>query len=71
VGTDINQKDDGHIGGTKYCVSHGTKANLKSSSNGGKFSLIGLTAASVEAMMCIIIFAAKELSYGQWTGHDI
>jgi hypothetical protein len=22
AGTDINQKDDGHIGGTKYCVGH-------------------------------------------------
>ncbi len=41
VGTDINQKDDGHIGGTKYCVSHGTKANIKSSTKDGRFTLIG------------------------------
>jgi hypothetical protein len=71
VGTDINQKDDGHIGGTQYCVGHGTKANIKSSTNGGRFTLIGLTAASGDAVMCIIIFAAEELSYGQRMGHDI
>jgi hypothetical protein len=71
VGTDINQKDDGHIGGTKYCVGHGIKANIKSSTNDRRFTLIGLTAASGEAVMCIIIFAAEELSYGQRMGHDI
>ncbi len=71
VGTDINQKDDGHIGGTKYCVGHGTKANIKSSTNGGRFTLIGLTAASGDAVMCIIIFAAEELTYGQQMGHNI
>jgi hypothetical protein len=71
VGTDINQKDDGHIVGTKYCVSHGTKADIKSSPNGERFTVIGLTAASGEAVMCIIIFAGKELSYDQPMGHDI
>jgi hypothetical protein len=71
VGTDINQKDGGRIGGTQYCVGHGTKANIESSTNGRKFTLIRLTAASGEAVMCIIIFAAKELSYGQRMGHDI
>jgi hypothetical protein len=64
VGTDINQKDDGQIAGTMYCVSRGTKANIKSSTNSGRFTLIGLTAASGDAVMCIIIFAAEELTYG-------
>jgi hypothetical protein len=67
----LTKKDDGHIGGTKYCVSLGKKANIKSGTNGGRFTVIGFTAASGEAMMCIIIFAAKELSYGQRMGHDI
>jgi hypothetical protein len=71
VGTDINQKDDGHIGGTKYCVGHGTKANIRCSTNGRRFTLARLTAASGEAVMCIIIFAAEELSYGQRMGHGI
>jgi hypothetical protein len=48
VGTDINQKDDGHIGGTKYCVGHGTKANIERSTNGGRFTLIGLKAVPGE-----------------------
>jgi hypothetical protein len=29
VGTDISQKNDGQIAGTMYCVSRGTKANIK------------------------------------------
>jgi hypothetical protein len=44
VGTDINQKDDGKIAGIMYCVSSGTKANIESSMNSGRFTLIGLTA---------------------------
>jgi hypothetical protein len=52
-------------------VGHGTKANIKSSTNGGRFTLIRLTASSGEAVMCIIIFGAEELSYGQRMGHDI
>jgi hypothetical protein len=71
VETDINQKDDGQIAGTMYCVSRGTKANIKSSTNIGRFTLIRLTAASGDAVMCIIIFAAEELTYGQQMGHNI
>ncbi len=71
VGTDINQKEDGQIAGTNYCIGKGTRANIKSSTNGGRFTVIGLTAASGDAVMCIVIFAAEELTYEQRMGHDI
>jgi hypothetical protein len=71
VGTYINQKDDGQIAGTMYCVSRGTKAKIKGSTNSGRFTLIGLAAALGDAVMCIITFAAKELTCGQQMGLDI
>ena len=46
VGTDISQKDDGHVGGQKFVVQKGTRANIKSSHKDGRFTAIGLTAAS-------------------------
>ena len=66
-----DQKEDGQIGGTNYCVGTGTRANIKSNTNGGRFTVIGLTAASGDAVMCIIIFAGEELTYEQRMGHDI
>jgi hypothetical protein len=71
VGTDINQKGDGQITGTNYCVGTGTRANIKSNTNGRRFTVIGLTAASGDAVMCIIIFAGQELTYEQRMRHDI
>jgi hypothetical protein len=72
VPTDINQKKDGQIAGTNYCVGKGTRENIKSNTNGGtRFTVIGLTVALGDPVMCIVIFAGKELTYKQWMGHDI
>jgi len=71
VGTDISQKDDGHVGGQKFVTAKGTRANIKSSHADGRFTAIGLTAASGDPVMAIVIFATKELSFIQRMGHDI
>jgi hypothetical protein len=71
VGTDINQKDDGKSAGTNYCIGKGSRANIKSNTNGGRFTVIGLTAAAGDPGMCIVIFAGEELTYEQRMGHDI
>jgi hypothetical protein len=71
VGTDINQKDDGKIAVTNYCIGKGSRANIKSNTNDGGFTVIGLTAASGDPVMCIVIFAGEELTYEQRMGHDI
>jgi hypothetical protein len=71
VGTSLSQKDDGHVAGQKFLVKKGSRANIKSSHKDGRFTLIGLTAATGEAVMCIIIFAAEELTFEQRMGHDI
>ena len=44
---------------------------MKTSHEDGRFILIGLTAANVDPVMAIIIFAAEELSFEQRMGHDI
>ena len=71
VGTDISQKNDGHVGGQKFVAAKGTRANVKSSHRDGRLTVIGLTAANGDAVMAIIIFAAEELTFEQRMGHDI
>ena len=71
VGTNISQQDDGHVGGTKFVVEKGSRANQKSSHTDGRFTAIGITAASGEPVMAIIIFSAMELNFVQRMGHDV
>ena len=71
VGTDISQKDDGNVGGQKFVSKKGSRANIKSSHKDGRFTLIGLTAATGDPVMCIMIFAAEELTFEQRMGSDI
>ena len=71
VGTEMSMKDDGHIDVTKYVTAKGTRANIKISHNNGRLTVIGLTAASGDAIMCIIIFATEELTFTQGMGYDI
>jgi len=49
----------------------GIRANIKSSNATGRFTAIGLTVASGDPMMAIIIFAVKELSFIQRMDRDI
>ena len=46
----------------KFVTAKGTSANVKSSHKDGRMTVIGLTAASGNAVMAIIIFAAEELT---------
>ena len=71
VGTDISMKDDGHVGGQKFVVQKGTRANIKSSHKDGRFTAIGLTSANGDPVMAIVIFAATELSFVQRMGYDL
>ena len=71
VGTDINMKDDGHVGGQKFVGAKGSRTYSNASHKDGRFTLIGLTAATGSPVMCICIFSAEELSFEQQMGHDI
>ena len=52
-------------------TAKGTRSNVKSSHRDGRLTVIGLTAASGDVVMAIIIFAAEELTFEQRMGHDI
>ena len=71
VGIDISQKNDGDIGGQKFVTANGTRANVKSSYKDDRMTAIGLTAASGDSVITIIIFTTKELTFDQRMGHDI
>lgn len=71
TGTDISQKSDGFVGGQTFISQKGSIANITSSHNDGNFTTIGLTSASGEPVMCIIIFSADELSFNQRMGYDV
>lgn len=70
VGTDISQKDDGHVGGGKFTAKK-YRANIKASRKDGRLTVIGLTATTGYPAMAIVIFPVEELSFEQRMGHDI
>lgn len=70
VGTDMAQDEDGHIGGQTYLSFGDQKIELTSSKASGRFTVMELTAASGDAVMCIVIFAGKEIGVADALGFD-
>ena len=70
VGTELAQDGDGHIGGQTYLTFGGQKVELTSSKASGRFTVMGLTAATGDPVMCIFIFAGKELGIKEVLGYD-
>ena len=62
VGIDTNQTEDGNNGGQSYISVKGTRTNLLSSKASDCFTLVGLSAANSEPLLCIFIFYDKSLS---------
>ena len=60
VGGNTSMRKDGHAGGTKYVCSTGVVPRTKASVSDKKFSLLGFTAATGEAVMCVVIFQGKQ-----------
>ena len=53
VGTDTNHMDDGNNGGQRYISIKGMKINLLSPKASGRFTFMGLTAATSDSVLCI------------------
>ena len=70
VGTDTAQVENGHIGGQTYLSFKGRKIELEISKSSGRFTIIGLTAATGDPVMCIVIMAANELGVAEALGFD-
>ena len=62
--------DDGNNGVQRYISIKGMKTNLLSSKYSGRFTLMDLTAATGEPVLCISILAAKSLSVTDVKGFD-
>ena len=71
VGCNINMREDGRVGQQTFAVASRSSAEVTCSSTDGRFTLIGLTAASGDPVMCVIIFAADELTFEQRMGFDV
>ena len=62
VGTDTNHMDDGNSVGQRYISIEGMENNLLSPKAPGCFTLMGLTSATGEPVLCICILSAQILS---------
>jgi hypothetical protein len=73
TGCNMNQKKDGHIAGMKDLVKRGTVPKIQCATSDRHFTLLGLTAATSEPLLCVIIFAGEGDSVpALWTsGIDI
>ena len=60
--TDTNQMEYKNNEGQSYISVKGTRTNLLSSKSSGRFTLMDMTAATVEPVLFICILAAKSLS---------
>lgn len=70
VGTDTAQDKDKNVGGTVYVTIDGQRASLPSSKASSRFTVLGVTAATGEPLMCIVIMAAKEVVPREAMGFD-
>ena len=62
--------DDGNNGGQHYISIKVMRTNLLSSKASVCFTLMGVTAATSEPVLCICILAAKSLSVTDVKGFD-
>jgi len=70
VGSDTAQDGDGHIGGKTYITIGNRRIELASSKSSNRFTLIDLTAANGDPVMCIVIIAGKEIGVEDALGYD-
>ena len=70
VGTDTNHMEDSNNWGQRYISVNGTRTNLLSSKDSSFFTLMGLTDATSDPVLCICILAAKILSFTDVKGFD-
>jgi hypothetical protein len=60
TGCNTNQKKDGHYGGEKLVCARGMTPKQICSSRDKHFTVLGLTAATGEPVLCVVIFASEK-----------
>ena len=71
VGANLNQKDDGHVGGQKFMCEVGAIPQIKVSTKDKHFTLMGFTSLSGEAVMCLLILTGVNEKVEVETGIDL
>ena len=59
VGSNTSMMNDGHVGGTRHVVAKGNVCQQKASKKDKRFTVLGLTCFSGDALMCVVIIDAK------------
>jgi len=57
VGGNLNQKGDGHVGGTRLICERGTVLKKVTSNTEKHFTILGFTTVNGEPVMCCVIIA--------------
>jgi hypothetical protein len=79
VGNNTSQANDGNIGGEKFSCSAIGRPQQRANTKDAHFTVLGFTSGAGEAVMCSIIFAAKELDplmiqgldpFADWEGEE-
>lgn len=70
VGSNMCQEEDGAIGGERYITGTGI-AYLRGCKTSHRFTVFAITAGNGDIVMCVIIFAAKELGLLARMGLDL
>jgi hypothetical protein len=64
TGCNTNQKKDGHNGGQKFGCGRGMTPKQISSTRDRHFTVLGLTAATGEPVLCVVIFTSDKKEGG-------
>jgi phage terminase small subunit len=68
TGCNTSQKKDGHEAGTKYVVARGQTPRTSCSTTDHRFTLLPITSASGEPVICVVIFQGKTSEIpSHWT----
>jgi hypothetical protein len=60
TGCNTNQKKDGHYGGQKFACGRGMTPKQICATRDRHFTVLGLTAASGDSVLCVVIFASEK-----------
>ena len=63
-------KDDGNVGGERLLKEKHQKSKINAATSDAHLTILGLTAATGEPIMCAIIFPGHELTSEQHLGVD-
>ena len=71
VGSDLNMMNDGHLGGMKFLTRKGNTAIINATKKSKRYTVLGLTTLSGEALMCVVIFEGKDRNPVMESGIDM